>query len=132
MNSKDSSLAVKGFVMDDSKVLVLTKPSGEIDFPGGCVEEGENHKACLKRELKEETGLTDVEIHEVVVTWHFLRKMKTPIKVFVYRCVYKGGKIELSAEHRKFYWMEIGGIMQILSNCANRILDDDKLLNAST
>ena len=52
-----TGLGVKRIVMKDGKFLVLVKPNGDPDLPGGRVENGEMQTGCLHREIVEETGL---------------------------------------------------------------------------
>ena len=42
--------------------LLLHYPSGHWDFPKGHVEKGENEEETLRREVKEETGIKDLQI----------------------------------------------------------------------
>jgi len=65
---------VKGIVRKNDHILVLVKPNGTLDLPGGRVENGETIKSALRREINEETGLK-VEIHDPVEEWSFY---KTP------------------------------------------------------
>ena len=44
--------------------LVLKYPSGHWDFVKGNIEEGEEEEETVKRELFEETGINNLEIHQ--------------------------------------------------------------------
>ena len=57
----DHPLSVKGVLIHDGRVLLLLNERGEWDLPGGRPDPGEDHRAALKREVREETGL-DVEV----------------------------------------------------------------------
>ena len=48
---------VKAVVRKDDRFLVLVKPDGTFDLPGGRVEVGETNECALYREINEETGL---------------------------------------------------------------------------
>jgi len=54
-------LSVKGVVIHDGCVLLLLDERGEWDLPGGRPDAGEDHRAALRREVREETGL-EVEV----------------------------------------------------------------------
>ena len=48
----------------DGRVLLCRKRSGNplLILPGGCIEPGESHEDCLRREVREELG--DVEVRD--------------------------------------------------------------------
>lgn len=48
------------FVNDETKFLLLHYASGHWDFPKGNVEAGETEVETVKREIFEETGITDI------------------------------------------------------------------------
>jgi 8-oxo-dGTP diphosphatase len=51
-------VTVKGVcVLGDGRVLLCRNHRGEWELPGGRPEPGERHPGCLRRELREETGL---------------------------------------------------------------------------
>jgi 8-oxo-dGTP diphosphatase len=62
-------VATKAFIRRDKKILILRESAeykegtniGRFDVPGGRISPGERFDNCLRREIKEETGL-DVEI----------------------------------------------------------------------
>ena len=61
----DTGLGVKALVLKGEDILILVKPNGVSDLPGGKVEYGENQVEALNREIIEETGLI-VKIHDPV------------------------------------------------------------------
>src|SRR3954468_9082613 len=50
-------LSIKGVVIGDGRVLLLLNERGEWDLPGGRPDPGEDHRAALAREVREEAGL---------------------------------------------------------------------------
>lgn len=55
------------------RVLLILDPYGRWGLPKGHVEDGETVEAAAVREVKEETGLDEVELGRAVATidWHF-------------------------------------------------------------
>jgi len=55
--------AVRGIILEHEKLLMIfSEKNGDYKFPGGGVENGENQKVALIREIREETGGEVVEI----------------------------------------------------------------------
>jgi 8-oxo-dGTP diphosphatase len=51
-------VTIKGVcARDDGRVLLCRNHRGEWELPGGRPDPGETHADCLRRELREETGL---------------------------------------------------------------------------
>lgn len=53
-------IAVRGIIFKDGKLLMTESDDGELKFPGGGMEEGEDDIQTLIRETLEETGFTVV------------------------------------------------------------------------
>jgi 8-oxo-dGTP diphosphatase len=53
-------------IVRDGRMLLCRKRKGTslLILPGGCIEEGESHRQCLERELREELG--QVQVSELV------------------------------------------------------------------
>ncbi|UCG12624.1 MAG: NUDIX hydrolase [Deltaproteobacteria bacterium] len=56
------AVGVKVLILKDGKFLVLVKPNGGLDLPGGRVEGGEGLQDGLHREIREDTGLSGLGI----------------------------------------------------------------------
>ena len=62
-------IRVKGLIINSDNKILIAHNNNTYQFPGGHLEENENMDECIKREIKEETGI-DVNINEEP----FLRK----------------------------------------------------------
>jgi len=109
----DTGTGVKGIIKKDDRFLVLVKPDGTFDLPGGRVEEGETIQSALHREINEETSL-EVDIKETVGKWSFPKKPNFVINGITFACTYLKGTVELSDEHTNYYWAGIDKIQRLI------------------
>ena len=100
----DTGWGVKGLVFNGHEVLILVKPSGVSDLPGGKIEYGENQKEALDREITEGTGLI-TEIHDPIALWSFTKSNGLQITGVTYVCEYIKGRVTLSDEHCDYFWL---------------------------
>ena len=75
LSKGDAVVVVAAVVERDGRFLVTrrladTHLSGYWEFPGGKCEAGESHEACLRREIREELGVSAEVGAEIVVTEH--------------------------------------------------------------
>ena len=115
---------VKGLVKKNNRILVLVKPNGTLDLPGGRVEDGGTVKSALQREINEETGLK-VEIHDPVEEWSFYKMPGRIIKGLTLECDYLEGKVKLCPEHKRYFWLAIDSVKHL--NFNRNFLKDLKL-----
>ena len=99
--------------------LLLHYPSGHWEFAKGHIEEGENPEDAAKREIQEETGLTDIAIvpgFKEYIKYFFRNnydlkkedKEKAPwiFKLVVfYLAQTKTEQVKISDEHVGFVWL---------------------------
>ena len=100
---------VKAVVRKDDRFLVLVKPDGTFDLPGGRVEVGETNECALYREINEETGLK-IKIRGPVGKWSFFKTPNLLIKGITFACTYLEGKVKICAEHNHYFWVGIDKI----------------------
>ena len=92
-------------------VLLLQYPQGHWDLPKGHVESTDSDNfETAKRELEEETGITDFEFidgFEYRTEYDFKHKGKIRSKqVFWYLATTEKMSISLSKEHRDYMWLD--------------------------
>jgi 8-oxo-dGTP pyrophosphatase MutT (NUDIX family) len=98
--------------------LLLHYPSknrknGHWEFPKGHIEKGENEEQTMKREVNEETGLTDLKVISGFKKYikYFFRKREN--KGWIFKLVVfflaetKTKEIKLSVEHIGYDWLPI-------------------------
>lgn len=92
------------------RVLLLANERGEWDLPGGRPDAGEDHRATLVREVREETGL-DVE-PGVLLDEHLFEVLpQRVVRIVAYACALQGGsEITLSDEHLEVSWISLAEI----------------------
>jgi A/G-specific adenine glycosylase len=96
------------------KVLIARRPEGKLlgglwEFPGGKREHGESLPACLRRELREELGVTARVGREMAVFHHTYTHFR--VTVYAFECRLLRGKPR-ALESDEIRWVpprELGG-----------------------
>lgn len=103
-------------VIENSKgEILLAKRSPNKSYPnlwedvGGGVEVKEKPEDALLREIKEETGITDIEIIKPLTVFHFfhdgMKDEDNEILGISYWCKTNTDKVTLSDEHCDYKWL---------------------------
>lgn len=95
-------------IFHQGKVLAAQRSAymdlpGKWEFPGGKIEAGEDPKACLIREIKEELAI-EIEILGALSPSQFIYPSKM-IRLFPFTANWKSGEIQL-AEHEQVIWLD--------------------------
>ena len=106
MQDQDNPRGVKALLVRNDKFLILYKPNGNPDFPGGRVEGQETPEEALRREITEELGSLNIRILTPVAEWCFSKRPDLLIKGSTWLCSYEGGQISLGKEHSSFVWVQ--------------------------
>jgi len=84
-------------------------PKDYWDFPKGHIEKGEKELETVMREIKEETGLEDIQFIEEFKEWvkyFFKFEGKTVFKIVTFYLAQTQAKeIEISGEHIGYQWL---------------------------
>jgi 8-oxo-dGTP pyrophosphatase MutT (NUDIX family) len=103
-------ISVKGVLIHDGCVLLLLNERGEWDLPGGRPDPGEDHRAALKREVREEAGL-DVEVGAALDGHLFEVLPGRFVRIEVFACRLMGsGSIAISHEHEDARWVSLSSL----------------------
>jgi 8-oxo-dGTP diphosphatase len=108
-------ISVKAVLIEDGRVLLLLNERGEWDLPGGRPEPGEDHRAALVREVREESGL-DAEVGGLIDEHLFEVLPQRVVRIAVYACtlVGAGDSVVLSHEHVQTRWVPLAEIGQTI------------------
>ena len=93
--------------------------AGTWENAGGNVEQGETPEIAMAREIREETGLTDVRIERVAYVT--LVNANTPYLIIAYLCEAFTENVTLSEEHQAFMWADEAECRRLLPKA---IIDD--------
>lgn len=117
MHKINQRIAMKAVIEKDGKVLILRESrlyidgegtqAGRYQMPGGRIEPGEKIEDGLKREVKEETGLS-VEIGDPIYVGEWfptIKDVKNQIIAVFIVCRPVNDKILLSKDHDRYDWV---------------------------
>lgn len=105
-------LSVKAVVLHRGRVLLLVNERDEWDLPGGRPEAGEDHRAALAREVREETGLS-VEIGALLDEHLFEVLPQRFVRIVAFGCTLAGAgaaDVTLSDEHSAAHWLPLDAL----------------------
>ena len=99
--------------------LLLHYGSGHWDFPKGHIETGEDAEQAARRELKEETGISEVcfvDGYKQTLRYFFRQKGIGIFKIVIYYLAETDqSEISLSHEHIGFDWLSYDAAMERLT-----------------
>ena len=99
--------------------LLLHYPAGHWDFPKGNIEKGESDLETVRREVKEETGISNIRILEgfkKIIEYNYRREVSLVHKKVVYYLAESHTMdVRISFEHRAYDWLNYDGCMKKLT-----------------
>ena len=100
-------VSIKGVVVHESCVLLLLNECGEWDLPGGRPDPGEDHRAALRREVREEAGL-DVTVGRALEGHLFEVLPGRFVRIEAFVCSLTGPReTTTSHEHQEARWVPL-------------------------
>lgn len=134
---KELSIGAVVYTVINDKILylLLNYVSGHWDFPKGNKEENETQIETVIREIKEETGITNIMLQNNFrkdIFYKYKRDNKLISKHVIYYLAETNTlKIVLSNEHIGFKWAEYGDTLERITyeNSKAVLADCHKLLN---
>ena len=111
----DHPLSVKGVVIHDGHALLLLNERGEWDLPGGRPDPGEDHRAALKREVREETGL-EVEVGAALGEHVFEVLPGRFVRIRSFACeMERASEVTISHEHLEMRWLPLAELGEVIA-----------------
>jgi 8-oxo-dGTP pyrophosphatase MutT (NUDIX family) len=117
--------------------LLLNYPSGHWDFVKGNREDGEEPMQTVVREIKEETGISDVQFiegFEDKIEYHYQRGRELVHKeVIFFLAKTKTSNVTISYEHLGFVWLGFNDALKKLTyKNAQNVMKKIKTLGLQT
>ena len=134
---KELSIGAVVYTVINDKILylLLNYVSGHWDFPKGNKEENETQIETVIREIKEETGITNIMLQNNFrkdIFYKYKRDNKLISKHVIYYLAETNTlKVVLSNEHIGFKWAEYGDTLENITyeNSKGVLAECHKLLN---
>jgi len=104
----DSQVAVKAVIQNKAGKFLIVREGKRWQAVGGRLDKGEKLEDGLRREVKEETGITDLEIGTVIHVDEWFAKPEGELKHIValfFVCKTKAEVVVLSHEHEAYAWI---------------------------
>ena len=104
----DSQVAVKAVLRNKDGKYLIVREGDRWQEVGGRIDKGELLKDGLRREVREETGITDLEIGKVIHADEWFARPEGELKHIVavfYMCTTNTDEVTLSDEHQEYAWV---------------------------
>ena len=109
---------------NEIKYLLLNYAHGHWDFPKGHIDPGEQEIDTVRREVREETGIIDLELGEKRIgktKYTFLRRGNPVGKsVAIYLAKTRTKNVRISREHKSWAWLSFSDALSRLTYPASR------------
>ena len=105
----ENQVAVKAIIQNSEGKFLIVQQAGRWQAVGGRLEAGETLEAGLRREVQEETGITELEIGTVIHVDEWFARPEGELKHIValfYACAADPEAITLSDEHDAYAWVD--------------------------
>jgi 8-oxo-dGTP diphosphatase len=89
------------------QVLLLRRPEGVWQFAGGRLNSDERWEDGLHREIREETGILDIEVAKILLVDNFAWN-DIPLYSVYFFCRTGSSEVILSHEHDQYRWVGRG------------------------
>jgi bis(5'-nucleosidyl)-tetraphosphatase len=122
----------------EPEYLLLHYTAGHWDFPKGNIEAGETEQEAAVREIREETGIVDVEFIEgfrQTISYKYRKARKLVNKeVVLFLAQTKTRQVTISHEHIGFAWNKYDDAMKQLTykNAKNLLNDARQFIRKKT
>ena len=119
----------------DREYLILHYPSGHWDFPKGNIEPDETNMQTARREVREETGIGEIDFREGFerkIEYYYRRDAQMVHKLVVFLLAEsKSREVKISFEHEGFVWLHHQEAMMKLTfkNAKSILKDAEDFLN---
>ena len=101
---------------NNTEYLLLHYETGHWEFPRGNIEKGETEHEAARREIREETGITDITFldgFKETSVWFFRREGKTIHKEATYFLAETTqDNVTISHEHQDYIWLSFEQAME--------------------
>ncbi len=103
-------VSVKAVIVVDGKVPLLRNERDEWELPGGKLDPGEQPKACVVREVKEELDL-DTTVCGIIDSWVYNIQDRVDVLIVTYRLDAASlDGLSVSHEHKELKIFSVGDI----------------------